>query len=146
MKRWTDKKKDIGTQRQKHSLRKDERQRETETQHILFQRREERGSKGGTEKRETRTGEKGSGREHITLDRLCHGVNGVLPLPIIPVPFEPWPLHTERSLTLSSASSRGLVSSSSAGRLVSKDLAPASLLPFSSALRALCDNAPALAA
>lgn len=28
-----------------------------------------------------------------------HGVNGVSPLPILPVPFEPWPLHTEGSLT-----------------------------------------------
>lgn len=46
-------------------------------------------------------------KEHITGGRLCHGVNGVLPLPIMPEPFEPWPLHTERSLTLSSASSWG---------------------------------------
>lgn len=45
-------------------------------------------------------------RPHITRGRLCHGVNGVLPLPIIPVPFEPWPLHTERSLTPRSASFR----------------------------------------
>lgn len=35
----------------------------------------------------------------------CHWVNGVLPLPIAPVPSEPWPLHRERSLTLRSASS-----------------------------------------
>lgn len=44
-------------------------------------------------------------KEHITGGRLCRGVNGVPPLPVLPVPFEPWPLHTERSLTLSSASS-----------------------------------------
>lgn len=66
------------------------------------------GEKRDPERREER------GREHITRGRLCHGVNGVLPLPIIPVPFEPWPLHTERSLTPSSASSRGLVSDMSA--------------------------------
>lgn len=105
------------TVRQRHMQREDERQeREWETENRK-QTQRERG-------RQRRGG--GSGREHITCGRLCHGVNGVLPLPIIPVPFEPWPLHTERWLTPSSASSRGLAPLllllllTSAGRLVSK--------------------------
>lgn len=44
---------------------------------------------------------------YTTCGRLCHGVNGILPLPVVAVSFETWPLHTERSLTLSSAFSRG---------------------------------------
>lgn len=43
----------------------------------------------------------------ILLVADCHGVNGILPLPVVSVSFETWPLHTERSLTLSSAFSRG---------------------------------------
>lgn len=101
------------------------RRKEIETWPILIKRGGERQTRSGRKKKKkvgTWTGEKESGRGHITRGRNCHGVNGVLPLPIISVPFEPWPLHTERSLTLSSASSRALVSALNAGPLVCKSI------------------------
>lgn len=60
------------------------------------------------ERRRGRRGRRRRERERVYywLPTLpCHWVNGVLPLPIAPVPSEPWPLHRERSLTLRSASS-----------------------------------------
>lgn len=70
---------------------------ETRYKNMYMEISERRGQRktGGREKRERE-----SRGKHISCGRLCHGVNGVLPLPIIPASFEPWPLYTERSLTL----------------------------------------------
>lgn len=97
--------------------------------------------------RQKRVDKNKAGRPHITRGRLCHGVNGVLPLPIIPVPFEPWPLHTERSLTPGSASFRApcLLFIYTMSCQQKPGVCPSNPSTPKSALRTFCRNTPILA-